>query len=78
MSGPYLDRNDVDMLQGGGTLFLQGDKKEYEAAGHCAAYTFGDEDVFICHGYSIAHDGASVLMQHIIRWTDDGWPTLNQ
>ena len=77
VTGPYLDRQGVDMLQGGGTLFLQGDKREYEAAGHCAAYTFGGEDVFICHGYSIALDGASVLVQHTIRWTDDGWPTIN-
>ena len=74
--GPYLDREGHDMCYGGGTLFLEGDKKEYDATGHCAAYTFGDEDIFICHGYSIAHKGASILIQRPIRWTSDGWPEL--
>ena len=55
VEGPYLDREGKDMLLGGGTLFLEGDKQAFEAAGHCAAYTFGDEDIFVCHGYSIEH-----------------------
>jgi arabinan endo-1,5-alpha-L-arabinosidase len=64
------------MLEGGGTLFIEGDKQEYEAAGHCAAYTFGDEDIFICHGYSTKMNGASILIQRPIHWTADGWPEL--
>lgn len=76
VDGPYLDRNGVDMREGGGTLFIEGDKKQYEAAGHCAVYRFGYEDVFICHGYSIEHKGASILMQRPIRWTADGWPEV--
>lgn len=78
VEGPYLDRKGNDMRDGGGTLFLEGDKQEYDATGHCAAYTFGDEDIFICHGYSIAHQGASILIQQPIHWTDDGWPELTQ
>ena len=76
VAGPYLDRDGKDMRYGGGTLFLEGDKKTFEAAGHCAAYTFGDEDIFVCHGYSIAHKGASILYQAPIKWTTDGWPKL--
>ncbi|MCR5239984.1 MAG: family 43 glycosylhydrolase [Prevotella sp.] len=76
VDGPYLDSTGIDMRDGGGNLFLEGDKKEYEAAGHCAAYTFNDQDVFICHGYSVAQNGTSVLIQRFIRWTSDGWPTL--
>jgi len=76
VDGPYVDRNGVDMREGGGTLIFEGDKKQFEAAGHCAVYHFGDEDIFICHGYSIEHKGASILIQRPIRWTADGWPTL--
>lgn len=78
VAGPYLDRNGKDMAEGGGNLFIEGDKKDFEAAGHCAAYTFGNEDIFVCHGYSIAHKGASILIQKPISWTSDGWPTLNK
>ena len=76
VDGPYLDREGKDMCDGGGTLFIEGDKKEFEAAGHSAAYHLNGKDIFICHGYSIAHKGASILIQKDIRWTADGWPTL--
>ena len=76
IDGPYLDRNGIDMRYGGGNLFIEGDKKAFEAAGHCAAYHIDGQDVFICHGYSIAHQGASILIQRPISWTPDGWPTL--
>jgi arabinan endo-1,5-alpha-L-arabinosidase len=54
VDGPYLDRHGIDMRYGGGNLFIEGDKKAFEAAGHCAAYHIDGQDVFICHGYSIA------------------------
>ena len=78
VAGPYLDKEGKDMTQGGGTLFLEGDKTEFEAAGHCAVYHFGDEDLFVCHGYSVTQNGASVLIQHPVSWTADGWPTLEK
>ena len=77
IDGPYLDPDGIDMRDGGGKLFLEGDKKNFEAAGHCAAYHMDGEDIFICHGYSIAHNGASILIQRPITWTADGWPKLN-
>lgn len=77
VDGPYLDRNGKNMLDGGGTLFLEGDKKEWEAAGHCAVYTFDGEDVFICHGYSVAQGGVAMLIQYPVSWAADGWPEVN-
>ena len=77
VEGPYYDPQGIDMRYGGGKLFLKGDKKAYEAAGHCAAYTIDGQDIFICHGYSIAHKGASILIQCPIQWTADGWPQID-
>ena len=74
--GPYLDKRSNGMLNGGGTVLLEGDKKQYEATGHCAAYSIDGKDIFICHGYSTEMKGAPVLIQREIRWTDDGWPEL--
>ena len=76
IEGPYLDRNGNDMADLGGTLVIEGDKKEFEAAGHCSAYSFQGKDYFICHGYSVALKGASILICKEISWTPDGWPTL--
>ena len=77
IDGPYLDRNGKDMAEGGGTVVLEGDKKVFEAAGHCAVYHFADRDIFICHGYSINRGGASVLIERPVTWTQDGWPDLS-
>ena len=76
VDGPYLDKRSNDMLNGGGTVLLEGDKKQYEATGHCAAYSIDGKDIFICHGYSTEMKGAPVLIQREIRWTDDGLPEL--
>ena len=76
VDGPYLDRKGIDMRYGGGNHFLEGDKTNYEAAGHCAVYHLDNQDIFICHGYSVAQQGASVLIQRPIRWTNDNWPEL--
>lgn len=78
VDGPYVDRAGKPMTEGGGELFLEGDKQEYEAAGHCAAYDLPTgETLFICHGYSTKMNGASVLVQRFITWTADGWPELS-
>lgn len=75
IEGPYLDKEGKDMAGGGGTLVVEGDKKIYEALGHSAAYRFGQHDYFVCHGYSIADEGASVLVEEEIIW-QEGWPTV--
>lgn len=76
VAGPYLDKAGKDMLNGGGTVVMEGDKKNWEAAGHCAAYTFDGQDIFICHGYSATRNGAAFLIQRPITWTPDGWPVI--
>ena len=77
IEGPYLDANGRDMSNGGGTLVIEGDKKEFEATGHSAAYHLNSQqDIFICHGYSVKHGGQAILVKKVIEWTPDGWPTL--
>lgn len=76
VDGPYVDRNGTDMREGGGTPVIAGDKKTFEAVGHCAAYHMDGEDFYISHGYSVAHQGAAILVQRKINWTADGWPEI--
>ena len=88
VEGPYLDRKGRDMAQGGGTLVIEGDKVEFEAAGHSAFYhvpsgvdTQGNmlhEDLFICHGYSTRHHGQAILIQRTVEWDEQGWPVLKE
>lgn len=74
VEGPYLDNRGIDMLDGGGVPVIEGDKKIFEAVGHCAVYRFGNKDHFIAHGYQIP-GGESVLVDKEIKW-QNGWPIL--
>ena len=78
ITGPYVDREGKPMLEGGGTLVIEGDKTQFEAAGHCAVYdlpTTGkpQQTLFICHGYSVPMNGQSILVQRVLEW-EEGWP----
>ena len=79
VTGPYLDREGKPMLDGGGTLVIEGDKTLFEAAGHCAVYDLeesGKPSLFVCHGYSVPMKGQSILVQRILEW-ENGWPVLS-
>lgn len=73
--GPYYDDHGIDMMVGGGRPVIEGDKKKFQAAGHCAVYNFGKKDIFICHGYKVPN-GEPVLILRDIEWKN-GWPTLD-
>ena len=77
VTGPYLDRNGVNMVKNGGTLIIEGDNKEWYGAGHNAAYTFDNKDYVIYHGYDAKDRGRSKLIIHELKWEDE-WPVLSK
>lgn len=76
VTGPYLDKNGIDMARNGGTLVVQGDGKEWYGAGHNSAYTFGGRDYIVYHGYDARDRGRSKLIIRQIHWDPDGWPVI--
>lgn len=78
INGPYLDNKGQAMIDGGGMVLIEGDKKIFAALGHCAVYHFTHKDLFICHGYSIKQKGAPLLVRKTITWSTDGWPQLSE
>src|SRR5687767_2389373 len=75
-TGPFLDKDGVDLAKNGGTLIVQGDNKEWFGAGHNSAYTFDGKDYIIYHGYDAKDRGRSKLIIHQLKW-DNGWPVLS-
>lgn len=73
--GPYIDKDGVPLMQGGGTLVAKGDER-YAGMGHCAVVTFDDQDYMFLHGYDGQADYRSKLLVGKISWTPDGWPVL--
>lgn len=76
VEGPYVDRDGVDMADGGGTLLI-GETDTYSGVGHCSVYRFGDRWMFVAHGYDKNKNGASKLVLRDIRW-EGGWPFLEE
>jgi arabinan endo-1,5-alpha-L-arabinosidase len=69
--GPYVDREGVPMLQGGGTLLLErgGD---WVGPGHNAVLIDGQRAYNVYHAYA-ASNGASQLRISELAWDADGW-----
>jgi arabinan endo-1,5-alpha-L-arabinosidase len=76
IQGPYLDREGVPMLQGGGSLVLEGDKNWY-GVGHNAVVSADGVDWLVFHGYDAADHGRSKLRLEQLDWKD-GWPVVRK
>jgi len=77
ITGPYLDRQGLDMAKGGGTLVIQGDR-DWKGLGHNSAYTFDGKDVMVLHAYESADRYKQKLKVLEIKWDGDGWPLVDQ
>jgi autotransporter-associated beta strand protein len=73
-TGPFLDENSVNMVNGGGTLFLADDGKMV-GPGHFSLYTEGGQDYFGYHYYNGDVNGAPTYGLRNLYWTSDNWPS---
>ncbi len=76
VTGPYLDKNGIDLAKNGGSMVVQGDNKEWFGAGHNSAYTFNGKDYIIYHGYDAKDKGHSKLIIEELTWVDE-WPVIH-
>lgn len=76
ITGPYLDKDGIKMIHGGGTLIAQGNG-EWAAVGHQAAYTIDGKDYLIYHAYDKRAEGKPKLRIKEIQWDKDQWPAIS-
>ena len=78
VTGPFLDNMGIDMLQGGGKLFL-GSGGRYIGPGHFGLLDLGDGvQKFSCHYEAdLDRGGVSVLDIRPLLWRD-GWPVAGE
>jgi arabinan endo-1,5-alpha-L-arabinosidase len=72
VTGPYVDKNGVQMTAGGGTQMMSS-HGSIHGPGHCAVFTDVDGDVLVYHYYNDA--GVAQLGINLIRY-DNGWPVI--
>ena len=78
VTGPFLDNMGIDMLRGGGKLFL-GSGGRYIGPGHFGLLDLGDGvQKFSCHYEAdLDRGGVSVLDIRPLLWRD-GWPVAGE
>jgi arabinan endo-1,5-alpha-L-arabinosidase len=75
LTGPYIDKEGIPMLRGGGTLIAGGDEN-YFGKGHNSVYTFNNTDYMFLHGYEKKDRGTPKLLKYVLDWDENGWPFI--
>ena len=70
ITGPYVDRSGVNMMNGGGTLFDGGNERWRGPGGQDVAGT----SVIVRHAYDAQDNGNAKLLISNLNWDSDGWP----
>ncbi len=73
VAGPYVDVNGRPMIEGGGSIVIQGDER-FKGTGHNAYLRDGERDYLVYHAYDTEQKGTPTLRISPIHWTPDGWP----
>lgn len=73
LSEPFVDKDDKPLLQGGGSLVVQGGPR-YKGPGHNAVLFTKDGSYHVYHAYDASNDGAPVLRISELAWDPQGWP----
>lgn len=78
ITGPYIDKNGKDLVNGGGDIFLDAEGR-YIGPGHAGISKLSDNTfVFTYHFYDGQDKGISKLAARSLSWSNDGWPVLGE
>ena len=76
VTGPYVDAAGKLMLEGGGTVILQGDNARVRAPGHCAVLQRSEGDLLVYHFIDANDRGAPHLQIRRLDWGANGFPVV--
>lgn len=84
ITGPYIDKEGVDMANGGGTVFLDahgeilGDER-FVGPGHAGIYLHSDGKEYFSHHFYDAKSGddSGSFAIWVLKWDDHGWPYID-
>jgi arabinan endo-1,5-alpha-L-arabinosidase len=74
-TGPYYDKNGVNLNSGGGTMFLESTAR-YIGPGHPAIMDDNGTNWFTYHFYDGLANGYPTVGMNQLYWSADGWPVL--
>lgn len=75
VTGPYYDRDDTPMLEGGGTLLIESGER-WRGPGHNAIFHHDGDELLVYHAYDTEFGGVPTLHIERLIWDDEGWPSV--
>lgn len=75
ITGPYVDKDGVDLMQGGGSLVLD-TEGPFIGPGHAGILKDGDRYWMSFHFYDGTQNGRARLAVRPLQWAGDGWPQV--
>ena len=76
ITGPYVDKDDKPMTEGGGTLVIEAASPNWRGPGHPAVLQESGGDFLLFHAYN-GQTGRSELKISTMEW-GDGWPRAGE
>lgn len=73
VTGPYYDKNGVDMKNGGASVLDSGNGAWKGPGGQ----DLTGKNIIVRHAYSVAENGAPKLLISDLYWDSNGWPYYN-
>lgn len=77
VTGPYYDRDGVELRSGGGTQITFATER-WRGPGHNCILQDEDQDYIVYHAYDADSGGAATLRIDPLEWDEDGWPFIRQ
>jgi arabinan endo-1,5-alpha-L-arabinosidase len=74
IAGPYVDKAQKPLIEGGGSLVVEAQTAKWHGAGHEAVLHEGDRDYLVFHAYD-ATNGRPFLNISTMEW-ENGWPRV--
>lgn len=75
VTGPYVDRDGVAMMDGGGTQ-VTFPTERWRGPGHNAILQDNGVDYLVYHAYDAEQNGVATLRIDPITWDAEGWPSI--
>jgi arabinan endo-1,5-alpha-L-arabinosidase len=75
VTGPYVDRDGVAMLRGGGTQ-VTFPTERWRGPGHNGILQANGVDYIVYHAYDAENQGVPTLRINQLTWDADGWPSI--
>ncbi|MBI1279828.1 MAG: family 43 glycosylhydrolase [Anaerolineaceae bacterium] len=73
VTGPYVDKDDKEMLKGGGTQ-ITFPSSRYRGPGHNSILQEDGKYWIVYHAYDAVNGGTPTLRIVPLQWDEDGWP----